>query len=309
MTPIWTVIVNPRSCSGKGARQWPKIEALLRQEGINYKAFLTEYAGHAMALVHAAIEDGARNFLAVGGDGTVHEVANGILTQTKVPSNHILLAQIPIGTGNDWRRTLGIPKDHAAAVRVLKNWREQVQDVGLVEWQNEGKAQQRYFINVAGMGFEAAVGVRANADKAAGKGGLLGYIPALLGILKNYQSTEAAFSVDNHSLARRTFFSLAIGICKFNGGGMQQCPTALLDDGLFEMTVINQVPKSKVILNFPRIFTGTFIKIPEVEQHSAGHIVVDTEAATLIEVDGENLGCGRAVFTVVPKALRVAVPG
>jgi diacylglycerol kinase (ATP) len=218
------------------------------------------------------------------------------------------MAQIPMGTGNDWRRTIGIPKDHRAAVNLLRNWKESVQDVGLVEWAEGNRTQRRYFCNVAGMGFEAAVGIRANADKAAGKGGILGYIPALLGILSRYQPTHVSLQVDGKQVAARKFFTLAIGICKFNGGGMKQCPEALHDDGLFDMTIINELPKWVVIANFPRIFTGGFVKIKYVEQFRASRIEISAGPETLLEVDGENIGQGNATFTTLRKALRVAVP-
>ncbi|HEX2899038.1 MAG TPA: diacylglycerol kinase family protein [Bacteroidia bacterium] len=302
----WTIIHNPQSCSGRGAKHWSEIERLLKAAGIQFTAFHTEHAGHAIALTRDAIRNGGRHFVAVGGDGTFNEVLNGIFGQADVPSTDIVLSQIPIGTGNDWRRTMHIPKDYAACTQLLLDWHELRQDVGVVEWDERGTTQRRYFGNVAGMGFEAAVGIKANADKAAGKGGLLGYIPALLGILSRYKATNAAFTVDGKRLAARNFFTLAIGICKFNGGGMQQCPAALYDDGLFDLTVINEVPKWVVIANFPRIFTGAFVKIKYVEQHRASTITVTAGPETLLEVDGENIGQGTARFTILPKALRVA---
>ncbi|MBP8074283.1 MAG: diacylglycerol kinase family lipid kinase [Bacteroidia bacterium] len=305
----WTLIHNPRSCSGKGAKHWPEIEKLLQAASIDFEVLKTEYAGHAIVLTKDAIARGARNLVAVGGDGTVNEVLNGIFQQASVPSTDIVLTQIPIGTGNDWRRTVGIPKDYASCVKLLSNWQEIRQDVGVVEWETDQGTQRRYFDNVAGMGFEAAVGIKANADKAAGKGGILGYIPALVGILFRYKMTSAAFVVDGKQLPARNFFTLAVGICKFNGGGMQQCPGALLDDGLFDLTVINELPKWKVIWNFPGIFTGKFVRISHVEQHRCSSLAVTTGTETLLEVDGENIGQGTAKFSILPKALRVATVG
>jgi diacylglycerol kinase (ATP) len=304
----WTIIHNPRSWSGKSAKVWPEIEQLLKGAGISYTLYTTTHAGDAITLTRAAIAAGARHLVAVGGDGTVNEVLNGIFQQTETPPSEIVLTQIPMGTGNDWRRTVGIPTDYAACVAMLQNWQEVVQDVGQVTHEADGQTLKRYFGNVAGMGFEAAVGVRANADKAAGKGGILGYIPALLGILAKYQATSAGLKVDGKVLAPRKFFTLAIGICKYNGGGMKQCPAALHDDGLFDLTIINEVPKWVVIANFPRIFTGGFVKIKYVEQFRAKDLEIITGPETLLEVDGENIGQGQASFSILHKALRVAVP-
>ncbi len=308
MAHHWTIIHNPRSCSGKSAKQWPMIAGLLAQAGITYDLHVTEYAGHAISLTREAILTGARNFVAVGGDGTVNEVLNGIFGQTVVPTSEIMMTQIPIGTGNDWRRTVGIPKRIEDCVAVLLQGKECIQDVGVVDWLSEGAQQRRFFCNVAGMGFEAAVGLKANADKAAGKGGILGYIPALLGILYRYQATPVSFKVDAQPLPSRKFFTMAVGICKFNGGGMKQCPDAIVDDGFLDLTFINEVPKMVVVANFPRIFTGGFVKIKYVEQHRARQIEVLTGPETMLEVDGENIGQGAATFSVLHKALRVAVP-
>jgi diacylglycerol kinase (ATP) len=308
MSTQWTVIHNPKSCSGKGAKHWPEIEAILKREGIVYEVVRTEYAGHAIPLTEELVRNGARNLVAVGGDGTVNEVVNGIFRQEVVPSSEILLTQIPIGTGNDWRRTVGIPKDYAGCVRVLKGWREVRQDVGVVEFREQSaEISVRYFVNVAGMGFEAAVGLKANADKAAGKGGgVLGYIPALVGTLLSYACTEAGFEVDGKVLSRRAFYSMAIGICNYNGGGMKQCPDAIIDDGLLDLTLINCLSKAAVVVNVPRLFNGKFVRSKHVEQHRGAVIAVDCGPETLLEVDGENIGRGAARFSVLPRALRVA---
>lgn len=308
MAHHWTIIHNPRSCSGKSAKLWPDIARQLDAAGIAYTLHTTSYAGHAITLTQDAIRAGARHLVAVGGDGTVNEVLNGIFGQSEVPTTEIVMTQIPIGTGNDWRRTVGIPKETAACIAMLKNPGERIQDVGVVDWSAEGDTGRKYFCNVAGMGFEAAVGVKANADKAAGKGGILGYIPALLGILARYKATNVCFKIDGKELPERKFFTLAVGICKFNGGGMKQCPDALIDDGLLDLTFINEVPKMVVVANFPRIFTGGFVKIKYVEQHRGREIEVTTGPETLLEVDGENIGQGTARFSILPAALRVAVP-
>ena len=164
MAVKWTVIHNPKSCSGKGAKHWPEIERLLQSAAVEFEVLQTDYAGHAILLAKDAIAGGARHLIAVGGDGTVNEVLNGIFQQSDVPSTEIVLTQIPIGTGNDWRRTVGIPKDYAGCVKLLSGWKEIRQDVGVVEWKTEQGTQRRYFDNVAGMGFEAAVGIKANAE-------------------------------------------------------------------------------------------------------------------------------------------------
>lgn len=304
----WTIIHNPRSCSGKSAAKWPEIERRLQSAGIAYERHETRHAGHAIELAAGLIAAGARNLVAVGGDGTVNEVVNGIFRQQAVPASEIRLTQIPIGTGNDWRRTMGIPHQLAESIAMLQDPAERSQDVGVVDYMQAGQPMRRYFVNVAGMGFEAAVGLRANAQKASGKGGILGYYPALVSCLAGYECTEATIGMADKQLHSRPFFNLAIGICKFNGGGMKQCPDASVDDGLFDLTLINKTPKMVVVANVPRLFNGSFVKIKYVEQHRTDRLTVQTGPETLLEVDGENIGEGTAAFILLPKALRVVVP-
>lgn len=304
----WTIIHNPRACSGKGAKVWPTVERMLAQAGISYTHHATTHPRHAIALTRAAVLAGSRHFVAMGGDGTMNEVLNGIFGQSEVPTDQIVMTQIPIGTGNDWRRTLGIPKRHADCIALLAAPAERLQDVGVVDWVEDGTPHRRFFANVAGMGFEAFAGQKANAQKAAGKGGPLGYYPALVSCLAKYKAIESAFVIDGQRLPSRKFFTLALGICKFNGGGMKQCPSALIDDGLFDLTLINDAPKYVVVANMPRLFSGGFVKIKYVEQHRAKSVQVMAGPEALIEVDGENIGKGVPTFTMLPKALRVAVP-
>lgn len=120
MSIQWTIIRNPKASGGKGARKWPAIEAALQAAGLSYEAFETQHPQHAIQLTQEAIARGRRHFVAVGGDGTANEVANGILGQSEVPPLDICMGLIPIGTGNDWGRTVGIPSKLKAAVAQLK---------------------------------------------------------------------------------------------------------------------------------------------------------------------------------------------
>lgn len=301
----WTVIRNPKASAGKGARHWPKIENLLRAAQIEFVDHETQHPRHAIALTREAIAAGARRFIAVGGDGTVNEVANGILNQDIVDSKDILLTQIPIGTGNDWGRTVGIPANHKKAIAVIQAGQTLLQDVGLVEWEQDGQPMQRYFVNMAGMGYNAFVGQVANDNKAAGKGGIMGYVSALLSCLMKFQATDVSFEIDGTSHATRKVFSLVVGICKYNGGGMKQCPDAVYDDGLLDVTIVNNISKPAVIRNVPRLFTGKFVKHKAVEQHRGARIALQTDPEYMLEVDGENIGKGSATFSVEPKRLCV----
>jgi len=306
MAPHWTLIRNPKAASGKANAAWLRIQPLLSSHGIQYSVLETQSPGHATRLAREAIERGARHLVAVGGDGTVNEVANGILVQSAVPSSSIVLGQIPVGSGKDWGRTVGIPSRYDAAVSVLKQGKDIVQDVGSVHFTHKGQDKSRYFVNIAGMGFDAFVGEVANRKKAAGKGGIMGYISALLTSLKQYKSLPAAYTVDGDTHAKTMVFSLVAGICQYNGGGMKQCPDALIDDGLLDLTLIRDLPKWKVIRHIPGLFTGKFVKDKVVFQ-AQGKIILIESPEMMIEVDGENIGTGSCTFQAHPKMLTVRV--
>lgn len=303
----WTIIHNPTASSGKSAKRWPEIKALLEQLGIGYEYHATQGPGHATHLAAQAIQGGARRLVAIGGDGTANEVANGIFQQTEVPTTDILLAQIPVGTGNDWGRTIGIPRKWPEAVRALQSDKSILQDVGIVDHASTGKPQRHYFVNIGGMGFDAFVGITANEKKAQGKGGVMGYVSALISSLLKWKARPLSYNVDGEAIADEKVFSLVIGICKYNGGGMKQCPDAIYDDGLLDLTIIQDLPKMKVIRNVPRLFSGTFVKNREVKQYRGREIRLECEPGNPLEVDGEVIGEGPATFSLIPKALRVVV--
>ncbi len=305
MSDHWYAIVNPASGSGRTAAYWEKISGYLRHEGIVYEPHFTQSKGHATELAMQGISRGFTKIIAVGGDGTAHEVANGILKQEKVPSLEITLAMIPAGTGNDWGRTIGIPRNWNAAIRAIRAGKKTVQDIGVIEYGQVGNENRRYFINIAGMGFEAYVGEYINARKARGKGGLYSYVKGLIVCLGSYKTQETVYVVGNDEF-RAPVFSLACGICKYNGGGMKQCPDAEPDDGLLDLTVIHSVSKWTVIRNIGRIFSGSFVKLRQVRQFRGISFTAFGEKEALpIDADGESLGSGKANFSILPRALHV----
>ncbi|MCB9232199.1 MAG: diacylglycerol kinase family lipid kinase [Bacteroidia bacterium] len=302
----WTCIVNPCAGSGRGARHWEKISQLLRREGIPYEVLQTQHSGHAEALASQAIHRGDRKIVAVGGDGTSSEVANGILRQEAVNPLEVKMAVIPVGTGNDWGRTIGIPSHYIAAMRLLKKEKTIVTDVGTVRWKVDGKPRMRYFVNIAGMGFEAYAGVRINEKKNKGNAGKIAYLSGLVSALGSYHALPVKVVMEGISL-KRDIFTMAIGICQYNGGGMRQCPQAIYNDGLLDVTIIDRVSKFKVVANLPRIFTGSFVRLNEVNQFRTQSVSVICKENFLLEIDGENIGHGPAEFGILPQALRVVV--
>ncbi|MGA2824098.1 MAG: diacylglycerol kinase family protein, partial [Bacteroidales bacterium] len=153
----WLIIVNPNAGIKKGGKDWPLISRLLNSAGISHLCVLTEHRDHANQLAGEFIEEGYRNIAVVGGDGTMNEVVNGIFLQKNVSPSAITLGMIPVGTGNDWCRTFGIPFDYKNAICILKIGKTFLQDVGQISYFKNQDPIQRYFINIAGMGYDALV--------------------------------------------------------------------------------------------------------------------------------------------------------
>ena len=167
----WLVIVNPNAGKGKGLKDWKVIEELLKRRYISYTVMFTESKGHAVILTRDCIKNGCRNIITVGGDGTLNEVVNGVFTSTSCQATEISLALIPVGTGNDWGRMFGIPLDYEKAVAIISEGKQMLHDIGLVTYFDGAEKKLRYFINIAGLGFESDVVRRTNHQKEKGYGG------------------------------------------------------------------------------------------------------------------------------------------
>lgn len=310
MENTYFFILNPSAGGGKAVKRWPKIKALLQEEGHRFEMAESEAAGHATELVAKAVKKGYRNIIAVGGDGTGHEVANGILNQRICPSTDICFGVLPVGTGNDWIKTYGISKDWKKAWSVIAAGKKRIQDVGLVHYQKEGIPQQRYFINVAGLFYDAIVTRASNRPRKGNrKKTAIYYKYLIVKCLFQYQSMKACVRFDGQEV-RDSFYSLNVGIGIYNGGGAQFVPQAVPDDGRFALTLIRSVPKWQVIWNTPRIYNGTLDKHSRVDMIHADYVTIESEEteAIPVEADGEFLGYGPVRFELMAQALPVFVP-
>lgn len=299
-------MVNPRAGGGKSVVDWPIISRLLNKYDIHYSHAFTEYKYHAVELTVQAIVKGYRNIIAVGGDGTLNEVVNGIFIQKTVSPSDITVGVIGDGTGNDWFRMYEIPHNYEECVRAIKNKRVFKQDVGVAEYYESSVRHTRYFINAAGVGFDAEVARRTNRLKDLGKRGALLYILSLIKALIRYRSTRINVKVDGKHF-QHTVFSLTIGICRFNGAGMMQVPFALSDDGLFDVTIIKKISKLNVVANLPRLYNGTILKHSRVLGVRGKSIEIMSIPAVGLEVDGESLGETPLKFSIMQQALSVIV--
>lgn len=303
----WFVIVNPIAGSGRGLDDYPLISKLLRDNGIRCEAVFSEHKYHATELTVSAIEAGYRHIIVVGGDGTLHEVINGLFIQRHVDAAEVTIAVIAVGTGNDWIRMYGIPRRYAEAIRAIKEGYTFLQDVAEVEYEESIYRQKRYVANVAGVGFDAAVIAACQHSKLKGHIGKSIYLWNLIRCFFKHKSTGVKIWIDDRLIFNNLAFSIAIGICKYNGGGIQQLPDAVSDDGLLDITIIKPLHWWHVVFRIGRIFNGRIYSIGHVLHAQGSKVRIESSPEIPLEVDGELLGGSPVEFRVLHRDVRVIV--
>ena len=297
------VIVNPAAGANSTHRKWSRISRLLRSVGLSFDYEYTEGAGHAIELARVAASDGYRYIVAVGGDGTVNEVANGILHSIR--PTEISLGVVSTGTGSDFARSVGIPRDYTSACSSLCSSRRRLIDVGVVEFKNKGQTLQRFFVNVAGVGFDAVV-VEATEHLPKYFGGTIPYLAGLFRSLFSYRNKLVVLSVGNKVETKR-ILNVAVANGSYVGGGMHIAPKAELGDNLLDVVTIGDVGKYELLKALPMVYKGTHINHPKVRMEQATHINIESAERVLVYADGELLGECPASFRLMPSALSIVV--
>lgn len=304
----WFVIVNPLAGNGQGCRQWENTAETLKKHGLSIEAAFTQHKGDGIRLAKEAIKKGHRQLMALGGDGTGHEVINGIFQQTEVPPSDITYALVPCGTGNDWAREYRIPRN-------LDEWAKKIalcntiqQDIGRAFYTAEGKTLERYFTNVAGMAYDGFV-TRASEQNKRWVSNKAFYLFLVFKCLFSYSFSRARITFDGQS-DEDEFYSINVGVCRFSGGGMQLVPHANPSDGLLALTLARRISKWGVLMATPKFYNGKIATHPQVDTYDVHHLKVEKLSGPpiLFELDGEFLGEAPVEITVLPRALRVVVP-
>jgi diacylglycerol kinase (ATP) len=262
-------------------------------------------------LARDAVRDGATRLVVVGGDGSVNEVVNGIVgsfeTSQRSREEGVELAVIPRGTGWDFVRTFGIPRDLDAAVQVALEGDVREIDVGLVTFRAwAGHEERAHFANVASAGISGAIAQRANESSKA-LGGKISYYWSTLAVFARWQTGEMRVSVDDEIRGGRIIDTM-VANGRYLGGGMRMLPDAEPDDGLFDVMIIGDVTKRDLAFTLPKAYRGKHLPHPRLEVLRGRVVTVDADEALPIEIDGEQPGTTPARFEVVPRALRLRVP-
>lgn len=309
------VIVNPTSASGETGRAWPGIASDLAKNFGGFKVEFTSAPGDGARVAARAAENGYELIVACGGDGTVNEVANGILNSGR----DIVLGILPSGTGGDFRRTLEIPNRAADAARILSAGKTVRIDVGRARFKDRrGETVKRYFLGIASFGLSGDVITRVKREPSEWMPALPGnatakiaYARAAVESVLAQRTVEAMVQIDEGRERRLRLTNLCVANARYFGGGMKIAPDARLTDGKFDIVTIGDLGAARIFTNAHRLLRGTHLSMEDVHHVLARRVEArphpDGERI-LVDIDGELPGHLPASFEIVPAALRVRVP-
>jgi diacylglycerol kinase (ATP) len=266
---------------------------------------LSRRPGELQELARDAVAGGGRLLVVVGGDGTVHEVVNGVLAAEA--REEVELAVLPRGTGKDFVRSLRIPSGLRSALDVARNGHARTVDVGRATYRAaDGSEESAYFANFAGAGISGAIARRANRSSKA-LGGRVSFFAATLAVFASWKSAHVTMEVDGTRRSGKMFEVLAMN-GDYAAGGMWVTPDAQPDDGRLDVLLIGDVTKLDFVTTFPKIYRGKHLSHPKIDVVHAQHVHVDSVPEVPIVLDGEQPGTTPARFELVAGALRVRVP-
>jgi len=293
-------LVNPAAENGAAGRRWPELAHEAASLGLQGDTRFSERPGHLTELAREAAAD-ADLLVAVGGDGTVNEVVNGIA------GLDVELALIPRGTGGDFVRTFGIPRKLDRAVEVALRGRTRAIDLGRGRYRSwAGEDEESYFANIASAGMSGAIAKRTNETSKA-LGGKVSYAWATVAVFSRWRSDEVRVRVDGTEQAGR-MHDVIVANGRYLGGGMKMVPEAEPDDGLLDVLLIGDLTKRDLLLTMPKTYRGKHLPDPKATLLRGTTVEIDAPEPLPVELDGEQPGTTPVRFEIVPRALRLRVP-
>ena len=292
----YTFIVNPRAGRGSGRKILAPLQEQLRKRGAEHAIALTRGPGDATSLARAAA---GSVIVAVGGDGTVNEVANGLSGSGRI------LGIVPTGSGNDFIKSIGISRNLAQALDVVFSGNVRAVDVGMVQCGN-GNSSLRCFVNGVGIGFDAAVAART-AEIRHVKGTAL-YLAAVLQTLRSFSAPVFHLRVDEHRQESRNLL-IAVGNGTCAGGGFYLTPDAQVDDGILDLCIVDDLPISKILRLIPKVMRSNHRDAEGVTFMKGRSIALRSDTPFFVHADGEIVGRNvrEVEIRVKPKHQRVLV--
>ena len=311
------VIVNPGSAGGATGDAWPRIASDLRTHFGPFAVAFTEVHGDGRRLAAEAASKGTELIIACGGDGTISEVANGIIES----SHDAELGSLPSGTGGDFRRTLKIPSRGAAAARALRDGRSRMIDVGRADFTNDkGEPDSQFFLNVASFGMSPEVLARSRSSDsnkwvaALGSNrirGKLSYAISTVSATLSASAKDVYVQIDDGVERRMQITDLCVANARYFGGAMKIAPAAKLDDGLFDVVTIGDIGAFKILASASKLYFGSHLQMDQVAHTLAKRVLAraaNDKKMLPVELDGELVGALPVTFQIIPRALRVRCP-
>ncbi len=305
--PETRVIVNPVAAAGAVGREWPDLRAYCTGQGLRFTEVLTEAPGHAVALAAEAVAQGCGLVVAVGGDGTVNEVINGLFPD-QASTARADLGIISRGTGCDLVRTLGLRDPRAAVSALTERTTTRAVDIGEILMPREGHPERRLFINAAGMGFDGEVVEGLLHARVSGRsiGGTVPYLLQVFRSIMHYDNKRVRATIDGDVIEGvYTAFFACNG--RYLGGGMKVAPNADPSDGLFDVAVLEALSRPGLLARLPTVYLGWHTIFGQISIRRARELKVETQDRIVIEADGELIGMAPATLRVLPGAVRVRV--
>ncbi len=287
-------IVNPAAGKGKGLKLIPEIRKILTEKKQEYGIEITERPGHAQELARIHGGKGESRIYSVGGDGTLNEVLNGMVGMDSS------LAVIPCGSGNDFIRSLTSRWSIEDIVERTIDGSEKSIDVI--------KVNERYFINIASVGFDAEVVYNARKiKKIPGLPGSVAYILGILSTVFKYGGSHMHINIDGNRIDKKLLLT-AVANGRYYGGGMLPVPAARIEDGLIDICTVDAISKVKILAFFPKLIKGTHGDMKEVSFYKGKRVEIASNHDMTINTDGEVIRGQEIVFEVIPKGVRIIVP-
>lgn len=298
------IILNPQSGNGSTGREWPEIYARAKSSLGPFEAVMTSAAGEAVQLARDALQEGAERVICIGGDGTLNEVVNGFMFEGKPVNPDAVLGFIPNGTGCDFVRTVSIPRSVERSIDLINQENARPIDIGRVCYKdNQGHDAVRYFVNIASFGLGGEIVDRVNRTSKA-LGPFICFLWSTLLSLLLFGKKNITFSIDDGRETQAVCWNIAVANGRYHGGGMLVAPDAMVNDGLFHITVIGDLSLPQVIRHLPKLYTGKINTIKQVKITTGKKISAWSQHNVLIDMDGEQPGTLPAVIDIVPSALK-----
>lgn len=296
-------IVNPRAGNGSAGRRWPEIKKLAEMFFSDQQVLFTDAPGRAIEYGEQAVQARVRTVICVGGDGTLNEVVNGLMSVKIEKKKRPKLGYLPFGTGSDLAKTIGIRENIENGLRNIANKDGKWVDIGRATFvDHEGETVRRYFINVLSFALGGEVAGRVNnASKAMG--GFLSFLWQTLSALFSFEKPLIRLKIDDKFDEKFICWHVAVSNGQYHGGGMRIAPDAKIDDGHLRVTVVGDLSLPEVLLNLPNLYNGNIYSVHKVSRFSGQKIEAGSRDHVLIDLDGEQVGRLPVRAEILPMAL------